>query len=58
MLKVDKNTCNHNAEIVEVNIGFDCENNIMFENLINLNKTCNYNAEIARKKILDFTTSE
>ena len=32
------NTCNQNAKIAEVNIGFDSENNIVLENLINLKK--------------------
>ena len=44
-------TCNHNVEIIEVNIGFDCENSILFENLINLNRTCNHNTEIDREDI-------
>ena len=44
-------TCNKNAKIAKVNIGFDCENSILFENLINLNRTYNQKAEIVREDI-------
>ena len=37
------NTCNRNAGNVEVNIGFDCENSIVLEHLINFNRTCTMN---------------
>ena len=52
MLKVDKleEYLQPNVEIVEVNIGFDCESNIVLENVINLNKTCNHDTEIAREE--------
>ena len=43
-------TCNKNVEIVEVNIGFDRENNIVLENLIYFNKTCNHDAKIDREE--------
>ena len=46
-----KNTYNQNAEIVEVNIEFDCENSIVLENLIKLNRACNQNAEITKENI-------
>ena len=44
----DAESSNQNTEIAKVNIGFDCENSIVLENL---NRTCKQIAEISRENI-------